>query len=92
MVQKRKIESILLAMPSATPKARKRILDRLADYPVHVRTVPAMHDIVSGESVDSLREIEIEDLLGRDPVPPMTELIHASILNKVVLVSGAGGR
>ena len=64
LVEDRRITSVLLAMPSATPKARKRILDRLADYPVHVRTVPAMHEIVSGESVSNLREIEIEDLLG----------------------------
>ena len=91
LVKKRKIESVLLAMPSATPKARKHILDRLADYPVHVRTVPAMHEIVSGESVANLREIEIEDLLGRDPVPPKKQLIDASIRDKVVLVSGAGG-
>ncbi|WP_407670322.1 polysaccharide biosynthesis protein [Nitrincola iocasae] len=91
LIAERKITSVLLAMPSATPKARKRILDRLADYPVHVRTVPAMHDIVSGESVASLREIEIEDLLGREPVPPMQPLIDASIRDKVVLVTGAGG-
>ena len=91
LVEDRRITSVLLAMPSATPKARKRILDRLADYPVHVRTVPAMHEIVSGESVADLREIEIEDLLGRDPVPPKQTLIDSSILDKVVLVSGAGG-
>lgn len=91
LIEDRRITSVLLAMPSATPKARKRILDRLADYPVHVRTVPAMHEIVSGESVANLREIEIEDLLGRDPVPPMQPLIDSSIFDKVVLVSGAGG-
>lgn len=91
LVDKRKIASVLLAMPSATVKARKRILDRLADYPVHVRSVPAMHEIISGESVDNLREIEVEELLGRESVPPMTELINASIRNKVVMVTGAGG-
>lgn len=91
LIEEQHITSVLLAMPSAPPRVRKRILDRLADYPVHVRTIPAMHEIVSGVSVASLREIEIEDLLGRDPVPPIQPLIDASIRDKVVLVTGAGG-
>lgn len=86
------IKRVLLALPSATKQQRKRALDKLADAPVHVLTVPSMPEIVSGEaSVDQLREVELEDLLGRDPVPPSEELINASLNDKVVMVTGAGG-
>lgn len=85
------IRYILLALPSATPEKRKQILDRLTDYPVHVKTLPALHDIVSGEFVAALREVEVEDLLGRETVPPIKELLEASIHDKVVMVTGAGG-
>lgn len=87
-----KIGRVLLAMPTATKAQRKQALDNLADMPVHVQTVPSMPEIVSGEaSVDQLREVELEDLLGRDPVPPRAELIDASVRDKVVMVTGAGG-
>ncbi|SDJ08721.1 polysaccharide biosynthesis protein [Billgrantia gudaonensis] len=86
------IGRVLLAMPTATKAQRKQALDNLADMPVHVQTVPSMPEIVSGEaSVDQLREVELEDLLGRDPVPPRAELIDASVRDKVVMVTGAGG-
>lgn len=86
------IDRVLLAMPTATKAQRKAALDRLNDFPVHVQTVPSMPEIVSGEAqVDQLRDVELEDLLGRDPVPPREELLDASICNKVVMVTGAGG-
>ena len=86
------IDRVLLAMPTATKAQRKAALDRLNDFPVHVQTVPSMPEIVSGEaSVDQLREVELEDLLGRDPVPAREELVDASIRDKVVMVTGAGG-
>jgi FlaA1/EpsC-like NDP-sugar epimerase len=87
-----KIQRVLLAIPRATKKERKLILDKLEPLPVHVQTVPSMPDIVSGEaSVDQLQEVELEDLLGRDPVPPKQELFDACIKNKVVMVTGGGG-
>ena len=86
------IKRVLLAMPTATKAQRKRALDRLSEHPIHVQTVPSMPEIVSGEaSVEQLREVELEDLLGRDPVPPRNELLDASIRGKVVMVTGAGG-
>ncbi len=91
LLEEFEIRYILLALPSATPEKRKQILDRLTDYPVHVKTLPALHDIVSGEFVAALREVEVEDLLGRETVPPVKELLEASIHNKVVMVTGAGG-
>ncbi|MEO1854832.1 nucleoside-diphosphate sugar epimerase/dehydratase [Chromohalobacter sp.] len=86
------IKRVLLAMPSATKAQRKQALDKLGDVAVRVQTVPSMPEIVSGlASVDQLREVELEDLLGRDPVPPQLELVDASIRDKVVMVTGAGG-
>lgn len=86
------VRRILLAIPSATRGERKRILESLAAYPVRVQTVPAIGDIVAGTAaVDQLQEIDIADLLGRDPVPPRPELLAASITGKVVMVTGAGG-
>ncbi|MDN3649323.1 nucleoside-diphosphate sugar epimerase/dehydratase [Reinekea marina] len=86
------IKRVLLAVPRATKKERKVILDKLEPFPVHVQTIPAMPDIVAGlATVDQLQEVELEDLLGRDPVPPKKELFEACIKNKVVMVTGAGG-
>jgi FlaA1/EpsC-like NDP-sugar epimerase len=84
--------SLLLAMPSARASARKAVLERLEPLPVHVRTIPGMADIVSGRAtLSELREVSIEDLLGRDPVPPHPDLLGANIRGKVVMVTGAGG-
>jgi len=91
VIDQYRVTHVLLALPTVDKDSRKRILESLAEYPVHVKIVPAMPEIVSGESLDSLREVEPEDLLGRDPVPPVQSLLQASIQDKVVLVSGAGG-
>lgn len=91
LIDDRTINYVLLALPSIGKSQRREILEKLADYSVHVKTVPNMPDIISGESVDSLRDVEPEDLLGRDAVPPVSSLISQSITGKSVLVSGAGG-
>lgn len=91
LIDDRAIGYVLLALPSIGRSQRRQILEKLADFSVHVKTVPNMPDIISGESVDNLRDVEPEDLLGRDAVPPVPELISRSITNKTVLVSGAGG-
>lgn len=86
------VRQILLAMPSATHAERKQILNCLELYPVHVRTVPDLFDMVSGKvRVDEIRDIDIEDLLGRDIVPPDPQLMSACVLDSNVLVTGAGG-
>ncbi|TOO01972.1 PII uridylyl-transferase, partial [Vibrio parahaemolyticus] len=70
----------------------KVILDELAKLPVEVLTVPDMTDIVSGKAkIDELKDVAIEDLLGRDPVAPQQVLLEANIKDKVVMVTGAGG-
>ena len=86
------VRQIMLAIPSATHDERKEILSRLEYLPVHVLTVPDLFDMVSGKvSVDQVEDIDIEDLLGRDIVPPNPELLGACITGKSVMVTGAGG-
>ncbi|MCR9684657.1 polysaccharide biosynthesis protein [Vibrio antiquarius] len=91
-VNKHDISQVLLAVPGAKRSRRKAILDELAKLPVEVRTVPEMTDIVSGKAkIDELKDVPIEDLLGRDPVAPQQVLLEANIKDKVVMVTGAGG-
>ena len=86
------VTDILLALPSVSRDRRNAILESLRPYPVHVRTLPGMSDLASGKvTVQDFRELDIEDLLGRDPVPPDTSLLAQNLAGKVVLVSGAGG-
>jgi len=92
LVKKTGARIVLLAVPSASRAARKAILERLEPLPVHVQTIPGIADIVSGKaSINEFREVSIEDLLGRDPVPPRSDLMDANIRGKAVLVTGAGG-
>ncbi len=86
------ITDILLAMPSASRQRRLAIIQSLNALPVHVRTLPSMADLATGRvTVQDFRELDIEDLLGRDPVPPQPELLARDLAGKVVLVTGAGG-
>lgn len=83
---------VLLALPSIGRKRKRKILERLIEFPVHVQTVPEIADIVSGHArVDDVRDVEVEDLLGREEVPPNSELLGACVSGKVVMVTGAGG-
>jgi len=92
IVTMRQIDEILLAIPSATRTHRLEIIDRLEGLRCKVKLVPGMVDVVSGNvAVDAIREIEIEDLLGRESVVPDTALLSRCISGKVVMVSGAGG-
>ncbi len=83
---------LLLAIPSATRQRRAAIIDDLHGAPVVIRTLPGLMDLAHGRvTVQDLRELEIEDLLGREPVPPNTLLLSRNIAGKTVMVSGAGG-
>jgi len=91
-VRRYRVERILLAVPSASRRRKAEILRRLEPLNVHIQSVPNLDDVVAGRArVDELREIDAADLLGRDPVPPNSELLDASIRGKSVMVSGAGG-
>jgi FlaA1/EpsC-like NDP-sugar epimerase len=86
------VQTILLALPSADRISKRKIVERLENLHVQVRTIPGMADLVSGKaSVSDLKIVSVEDLLGRDPVPPVKELLDKNIRKKCVLVSGAGG-
>ena len=92
LIESYSVRQILLAIPSATHAERKEILNRLEHLPVHVKTVPDLFDMVSGKAgVDQIRDVDIEDLLGRDIVPPNPELLGACIEGKSVLITGAAG-
>ena len=71
---------------------RKAIIESLRHIPVHIRTLPDWGDLASGRvTIQDFKELDIEDLLGRDPVPPNTDLLARNLAGKVVLVTGAGG-
>ncbi|EKO3387408.1 polysaccharide biosynthesis protein [Vibrio fluvialis] len=92
LVEKHDVTQVLLAVPSASRARRKKILESLMELSAEVLTVPDMKDIVEGKaSIDQLKDVAIEDLLGRDPVTPQQSLMEANILDKVVMVTGAGG-
>ncbi len=86
------VSRVLLALPSMPRSKRTEIIRRLLALGVHVQTVPDFSDIVSGRAhMDEVHDLDIADLLGRDPVPPHPELLAACITDKVVMVTGAGG-
>jgi len=91
-VDKLQVTDVLLAIPSTTRARRNEIISSLRGLPVRVRTLPGLLDLAYGRvHLSDLRELEIEDLLGRDPVAPNGILLNKDIRGKVVLVTGAGG-
>lgn len=85
-------QEVLLALPSASRARRREILALLEPYPLHVRSVPAFADLASGRvKVDDIQDVDIADLLGRDPVPAQGDLLEHCIKKQIVLVTGAGG-
>ena len=86
------ISDVLLAMPSLSRKRRNEILSQIRVARVAVRTLPSVTDLAQGKvSISDLRELDIDDLLGREPVTPNHILLVKNIVGKVVLVTGAGG-
>ena len=92
LIEEHDIAQLLLALRSISQERRRRIINKLVNLPVYVRTVPRFIEILRGKaSVEEIQDIELEDLLSRDPVPPHPELIDRCITRKVVMVTGAGG-
>lgn len=86
------IDEVLLALPSATRSRRKAIIESLQNYPVTVRFLPSVGNVIEGKvSISDLRDVSIDDLLGRDPVRPSELLLGRTIAGKRVMVTGAGG-
>lgn len=92
LVLRLSVSDVLLAIPSASRQRRNEILELTRQAHVAVRTLPALMDLAQGHvHASDLRELDIEDLLGRDAVPPNASLFGKNICGKVVLVTGAGG-
>jgi FlaA1/EpsC-like NDP-sugar epimerase len=86
------VGDVLLAMPTVSRKRRNEILGQIRSAHVSVRTLPSVIDLAQGKvGVSDLRELDIDDLLGREPVSPNHILLAKNIVGKVVLVTGAGG-
>ncbi|ABM38777.1 polysaccharide biosynthesis protein [Polaromonas naphthalenivorans] len=86
------VTDILLAMPALDRARRNEIIASLRELPVHVRTLPGMVNLASGRvTIQDFQELDVEDLLGRPPVPPDSTLLARNLAGKVVLVTGAGG-
>jgi FlaA1/EpsC-like NDP-sugar epimerase len=86
------ISDVLLAMPSLNRKRRNEILNQIRTARVAVRTLPSVTDLAQGKvSVSDLRELDIDDLLGREPIMPNHVLLTMNVRSKVVMVTGAGG-
>jgi FlaA1/EpsC-like NDP-sugar epimerase len=92
LVEEYKAAMVLLAIPSAPRCRRREILRNLSALSVPVKTIPGSADVIAGRaSISELRDVALEDLLGREPVPPFPDLLEANIRGKSVMVTGAGG-
>ncbi len=92
LIERLKVTDVLLALPSTTRQRRHQIIRNLSTVSVRVRTLPGLSDLTSGRiTVADFHDLDIEDLLGRDPVSPDYELLGENIRGKIVLVTGAGG-
>lgn len=86
------ISNVLLALPNVTRKRRNDILNQIRMAHVSVRTLPSMTDLAQGKvSISDVRELDVDDLLGREPVMPNHILLTKNIHRKIVMVTGAGG-
>ena len=91
-LQSKGVQQVYLAIPSLKATRRRAILESLGMLPFHVRSVPGLSELMEGSAkLDQLTEISIEDLLGRDPVPPIPGLLEKCIRGKGVLITGGGG-
>ncbi|WLS01483.1 polysaccharide biosynthesis protein [Shinella oryzae] len=86
------VRIILLAIPSAPRETKRQVVEQLNRLNVKIMSLPGMADIISGRAhFNELRTVQPEELLGRDPVPPIDKLLGANITGRVVMVTGAGG-
>lgn len=92
LIERLNIADMLLALPSASRQRRNQIIESVRGTPATIRTLPGLTDLAKGRvTVNDLRELDIEDLLGRDTVPPNHLLLSRNIAGRTVLVTGAGG-
>ena len=92
LVQALSIQDILLALPSVSRKRRNEILTQIRSAKVSVRTLPSVTELAQGRvTTNDLRDLDIDDLLGRESVAPDTTLLSDHVRGKIILITGAGG-
>jgi FlaA1/EpsC-like NDP-sugar epimerase len=92
LIERWSVSTVLLAIPSATPKRRREIISMIEPLSVQVQTIPGLSDLISGRAkINEIRSVSIEELLGREAVNPDPALLSANITGRSVLVTGAGG-
>ena len=92
LIDKLEIDTVLLAMPRLSRQRRENVVHKFKDISVHILMLPAVSDLVDGKiSIHDMRDVEVADLLGRDPVPPNQLLLHKTITAQSIMVTGAGG-
>jgi FlaA1/EpsC-like NDP-sugar epimerase len=92
LIERLGVTDVLLALPSATRQRRRQIIESLSNLPVRIRTLPGLADLASGRvTVADFQELDIEDLIGREPVAPQAHLLGRNLAGQVVMVTGAGG-
>ena len=92
LILKRNAKIILLAIPSLSASSKRDLLKKLSKYPIEVKLLPSLSSLVEGKvSIESIRHVEVQDILGRVPVAPKSKLLKKNIKDKNILISGAGG-
>jgi len=91
VIEKYNVSDIYLAIPSSNRSKRKEIISSLTQFGVHVQTIPSLQQLISGDSIDNIKELSIEDILGRDVVGHNEKLVNKISNNQSILISGAGG-
>jgi len=92
VIKKHEAKLILIAIPSTSQIRRVEILKKLSKFPLEVKVLPSVDNIVNGEvTIDSIKKVQVEDILGREAVVPQEKLLKKNIKGKNVLVTGAGG-
>ena len=92
IIKKRKAKILLLAIPSMSEVKKRELLKKLSKYPIEVKVLPSVSSIVKGEvSIESIKKVKVEDILGRHAVEPKKSLLKKNISGKNVMITGAGG-
>lgn len=92
VIQSKDVEIVLLALPSISRFRRNEILKILRHYKLTVQTLPSISDLIKGKvSISDIKELDVNDIINREIVPPKKELLYRNITSQVILVTGAGG-
>lgn len=91
LIRRHDVRQLLIAMPTASRKRIKEIIEQVEPYRLRVRLVPSLRELVDQSDPRRLRDLQVEDLLGRDPIAPIPDLLGRCVTGRNVMVTGAGG-